>query len=141
MNTSFMSYEFSKDTRRQTQLHHHLLMGTRQKRLELMSDQSSAFSLHLIHLFSTSHFCCSSSHVSLVTATATFFNQVLGNVICVPVPNLVALASTLLISHLRLFNCHQSPILIGLALVHYNTLDYRASRFYISYISDISGII
>src|SRR5215469_8106148 len=57
------------------------------------------------------------TNVSLVTATTIFFNQVLGSVICAPVPNLVAIASTLLISHfcsivinhLLLDSCHGSP--------------------------------
>ena len=68
--------------------------------------------LELVDVYYSLHFCCNSFHVSLVTATTIFFNQVLGSVICAPVPNLVALASTLLIFHLLLFNCHQSPILI-----------------------------
>src|SRR5262249_16218539 len=96
---------------------------------------SLLFLLEFVEVYCSLHFCCNSSHVSLVIATTIFFNQVLVSVMCAPVPTFVALASTLLIFHLLLFNCHQSPICHGFGP------GCRASRFYISYISDISGTI
>ena len=64
-----------------------------------------------VYMYISCHaFCANISTISKVFSVNV--KGLLFNLLCPPVPNLVALASTLLIFHLLLFNCHQSPILI-----------------------------